>query len=138
MGVERAPWFGDERSSVTPKSRENPRRNAKTRQRSLPGHFANGHLAVSLLVEAAGIEPASRDVFTTTSTCVVVDLVFVLSDAHDRLRRDLARNKFDPQRLRQDCGRSGIDYRFLGLSGEIPQPGLPVYLGSQSQVVVGN
>lgn len=42
----------------------------------------------------------------------------------DKLDRQLARNKFNNCRARRGQLRSGIDDRFSGLSGKIPQPGL--------------
>jgi hypothetical protein len=69
-GVHGVPWFRRPRSSATPKSPEFPRRNAKTRWGEPAGLFASSHLAVALLVEAAGIEPASRDASDMASTCL--------------------------------------------------------------------
>ena len=71
MGVEHVPRFRRHRNSPTRKSPEFPRRNAKTRWGEPAGHFASSHLAVAVLVEAAGIEPASRDISMQASTCVV-------------------------------------------------------------------
>jgi len=69
-------------------------------------------------VEAAGIEPASRDPSTDASTCVVVHLVIVTLAGHDRISLDralldslpipLARIFSHPPRLEQDGGPTGI------------------------------
>ena len=64
-------------------------------------------------MEAAGIEPASRDASTIASTCVVeqfcseerVSLAAALFDAP---RDSLARIMFNSPRLEQDGERSGI------------------------------
>ncbi len=45
-------------------------------------------------VEAAGIEPASRDAFTVTSTCVVSDLVVGSTGAQAGLLQYLFENVF--------------------------------------------
>ena len=45
-------------------------RNAKTRWGYPAGLIAIGHLAVAALMEAAGIEPASRDASDPASTCL--------------------------------------------------------------------
>ena len=45
-------------------------RNAKTRWREPAGLERNGHVAVTTLMEAAGIEPASRDASDPASTCL--------------------------------------------------------------------
>ncbi len=65
-------------------------------------------------MEAAGIEPASRDASTIASTCVVglfqfLEETFSLATAlPDRLRRSLVRILFNSPRLEQDGERSGI------------------------------
>ncbi|MFN7888711.1 MAG: hypothetical protein ACK5OC_00350, partial [Pirellula sp.] len=74
MGVKRVPWFGDWRRLASRKSPEFPRRNAKTRWCEPAGLERNGHVAVTKSMEAPGIEPGSRGVFVTASTCVAVDL----------------------------------------------------------------
>jgi hypothetical protein len=53
MGSRRVPWFGDERSLAARKSREFPRRNAKTRWGEPAGLERNGHVAVTKCMEAA-------------------------------------------------------------------------------------
>ncbi len=69
-------------------------------------------------VEAAGIEPASRDVSMTASTCVVGSLGFRPTDpcrpGSCRTRREQG---FNSERTRHDSERSGFGNRFLGLSG---------------------
>ncbi len=50
-------------------------------------------------VEAAGIEPASRDAFTVTSTCVVSDLVVGSTGAPSRAPAVLIRERFLIQRV---------------------------------------
>ena len=45
-------------------------RNAKTRWGYPAGLIAIGHLAVAWVMEAAGIEPASRDASDPASTCL--------------------------------------------------------------------
>ncbi len=66
------------------------------------------------MMEAAGIEPASRDASTTASTCVVglfqlLEETFSLATAlPDRLRRSLARILFNSPRLEQDGERFRI------------------------------
>lgn len=82
MGVEHVPWFRRHRSLAIRKSREFPRRNAKTRWGEPAGQFASSHLAVAVLVEAPGIEPGSREVSVVASTCVVNDLVLVVPGAN--------------------------------------------------------
>lgn len=69
-GVKRVPWFGDEQRFATRKSPEFPRRNAKTRWGEPAGLERYGHLAATKSMEAAGIEPASRDTSDTASTCL--------------------------------------------------------------------
>ena len=61
-------------------------KNAKTRWGEPAGRFAWSRLAVAVLVEAAGIEPASRGVSATASTCVVDSLNFALPSPVDRVR----------------------------------------------------
>ena len=46
-------------------------------------------------VEAAGIEPASREVFMMASTCVVDYLIFAAPAPVDRVWKRLARNLFN-------------------------------------------
>ncbi len=62
------------------------RRNAKTRWGEPAGLERNGHVAMTKLMEAAGIEPASRGVSATASTCVVDSLNFALPSPVDRVR----------------------------------------------------
>lgn len=66
------------------KEREFPRINAKTRWGEPAGHFASSHLAVIDLMEAAGIEPASRDASMKASTCVAKGLFLARSVAYWR------------------------------------------------------
>ncbi len=68
MGVKRVPWFGDERSLAAGKSPEFPRKNAKTRWDEPAGLERCGHVAVTFIVEAPGIEPGSRGASRTVST----------------------------------------------------------------------
>src|SRR5688572_9810911 len=81
-----------------------------------------------LFMEAAGIEPASRDISAQTSTCVVETFPRFRAPDPDRLGSWRARREqvFSPGRARRDPGRSEIGNRLLGLSGEDPQSGLPV------------
>ena len=74
MGGRRVPRFGDKRSLAARKSPEFPRRNAKTRWDQPAGLVQDGHVAVTKCMEAGGIEPPSRDIFTMPSTCVVANL----------------------------------------------------------------
>ena len=82
MGAKRVPWFGDWRRLASRKIHEFPRRNAKTRWDEPAGQFALSHLAVACLVEAGGIEPPSRDISMTASTCVVDCLSLTRADAY--------------------------------------------------------
>jgi len=59
-GVYHVPWFRRHRSSATRKSPKFPRRNAKTRWGEPAGLFDSSHLAVAVLVEAAGLRLGSR------------------------------------------------------------------------------
>ena len=70
MGVKRVPWFGDWRRFAARKSLTLRSGNAKTRWDEPAGLIAIGHLAVAALMEAAGIEPASRDASDPASTCL--------------------------------------------------------------------
>ena len=79
-------------------------------------------------MEAAGIEPASRDISMAASTCVAGSFPhFALAPPTGRVRLGLAGNRFlasgvpggDPRRF-------GISDRLLGLSDEDPQSGLPL------------
>jgi len=45
-------------------------RNAKTRWGEPAGLIADGHVSVTKFMEAAGIEPASRDASDPASTCL--------------------------------------------------------------------
>ena len=80
-------------------------------------------------VEAAGIEPASRDISMEASTCVVGSFPhFALGTPTDGVPFRLAGNgvltsgvpNYDPRRF-------GISDRLLGLSDEDPQSGLPLF-----------
>ncbi len=68
-------------------------------------------------MEAAGIEPASRDVSVRISTCVADCLIFTEPPPVDRVRTRLAENFFDSERARHGSERSGFGDRPLGLSG---------------------
>ncbi len=59
-------------------------------------------------VEAAGIEPASRDVSATASTCVVVSLNFAVPALVDLVRTRLDENFFNSECTRRDSKRSGF------------------------------
>ncbi len=75
-------------------------------------------------VEAAGIEPASREVSAIVSTHVVDYLVVALEAPIDRLDFRLTRNVFNNDRARHEPLRFGIGDRFSKLSDEAYQPGL--------------
>jgi len=80
-----------------------------------------GHLrlfaAGGLDVEAAGIEPASRDISMAASTCIVDYLIFDRETPIDRLSAGLARNLFNRRRARHDRRRSEFGDRLSGLFG---------------------
>ncbi len=69
-------------------------RNAKTRWGEPAGLERNGHLAVTKFMEAPGIEPGSRGVFVTASTCVAVDLFLAVDPAHGRLSQTASPERF--------------------------------------------
>ena len=79
-------------------------------------------------VEAAGIEPASRDISMKASTCVVdyLNLANARSNRQDRVsasqEQSLAKSVLD-----SDSRRVGFSDRLLCLSDEGPQPGSPIY-----------
>ena len=87
-----------------------------------------GHLRLSSqvanLVEAAGIEPASRDLSTKASTCVATDLNSSCGRLGGRLPQRLWENFFNRGCTPRVPRRSGIGNRLLGLSGENPQSAL--------------
>ena len=78
-------------------------------------------------MEAAGIEPASRDMSAKASTCVAAALNFADSDVRrqtsDSASRELVLTAGVPGVTQR---RSGIGYQLLGLSGESPQPVLTI------------
>ncbi len=71
-GVKRVPWFRRHRIFETRKSPEFPRKNAKTRRGEPAGLERYGHVTVTNSMEAAGIEPASRDTSDRASTCLAL------------------------------------------------------------------
>ncbi len=79
-------------------------------------------------VEAAGIEPASRNSSTEASTCVADNLVFgsrgVCRRTPRSLRRELCLAAGVPA---SDLRRFGIGDEQLGLSEKSPQPGQPLF-----------
>ena len=79
-------------------------------------------------VEAAGIEPASRDISAMASTCVAELLSFAYP-APTRQGAEKASPELGliPGVPDSDPRRSGIGSRLLGLSGEDPQSGLRVF-----------
>src|SRR5437660_1803529 len=59
-------------------------------------------------VEAAGIEPASRDLSTKASTCVAIALRSPERASSSRLAPQLVENLFSRERIRRDSRRSGF------------------------------
>jgi hypothetical protein len=106
MGVEHVPWFRRHRSLAIRKSPEFPYRNAKTRWGEPAGHFASSHLAVTVLMEAPGIEPGSRDVSMQASTCVVNALVSLGRASIDKTPSQTSRKHFLTAAV-FDMGRGG-------------------------------
>ena len=83
-------------------------RNAKTRWGEPAGHFASSHLAVALLVEAAGIEPASRNASDPASTCLA-NCYFLALRVRCRHRCEVpASSFFNHHRARHGPWRFGI------------------------------
>ena len=79
-----------------------------------------------LKVEAAGIEPASRNISTQASTCVVDCLISPPRAPVDRVALRLAGNFFNRERTRRDSRRFGFGDGLLGHSDDSPQSGLAV------------
>ena len=79
-------------------------------------------------MEAAGIEPASRDISVGASTCVVELFPrFARATPGRQGAAQASRERFlAPGVPDSDPGRFGIGNRLLGLSDEDPQSGLPV------------
>jgi hypothetical protein len=90
-----------------------------------------------LLVEAAGIEPASRDISMQASTSVVGNLNFAALALYRQSAQTASKELFlIPGIPRADPGRSGFDGRFSVLSGEEPQPGR-LLLGRHAELRLG-
>ena len=78
-------------------------------------------------MEAAGIEPASRDISMCASTCVVELFPRLAYETPGRQGASQASgNGFSPGRTHNDPGRFGISDGLLGLSDGDPQSGLPL------------
>ena len=88
-------------------------------------------------VEAAGIEPASRDSSMTASTCVVGYLDFACRGPCRPGPRPTSSERFLTLGVpNSDPGRVGFGDGLSDLSDKTPQPGLPL-LGSQCEVTFG-
>jgi len=89
-------------------------------------------------MEAAGIEPASRDISVVASTCVVGCLGFALKAPNRRGASSASRQRnLIPGVADSDPGRAGIDGRLLGLSGESLSRDCE-FLRSHYEVIFGN
>jgi len=124
MGVKRVPWFRRHQSLPTRKSPEFLSRNAKTRWGEPAGLELYGHVAVTDSMEAAGIEPASRDASDPASTCLA-NCYFLAHRVRCRHRCDgPASSFFNHRRARHGPWRFGI------ATGTPAPPTGPGYLGS--------
>ena len=80
--------------------------------------LASRYFRTTCEVEAAGIEPASRDVSMKASTCVADSLGFRLTDPCRPGSNQTSREQgFNSERARHGPERSGFGGRFLGFSG---------------------
>jgi len=109
QGIRRASNVRSPRSVFTPQSNGSPWASAASR------------------VEAAGIEPASRDISMCASTCVVELFTRLASQTPGRQGACAASgNGFNLGRTHNDPRRFGISDGLLGLSDKNPQSGLPL------------
>ena len=98
------------------RSESQPTRAAHEKTPALQGSASSCETLQNRGVEAAGIEPASRDISTKASTCVVGALHFAAWSFTSRLPGQLAGNFFNRERTRRDSRRFGFGDRLLGLS----------------------
>jgi hypothetical protein len=91
-------------------------------------------------MEAAGIEPASRDVSVKASTCVAGSFKPSPRLPPNRLGCLQASQErvLIPGVPDSDLERSEIGDQLLGLFGENPQSGLLFFLGSQCEITLCN
>ena len=89
-------------------------------------------------MEAAGIEPASRDISTEASTCVVGEFGFARAAPRRQGSASASQElNFVASVPNNDWRLVGIVNGLLGRPDVSPQPGLPI-LGSQSVGTFGN